>query len=154
MWVNPSPAPSIHVAMRSPLPLPCVPDRPYKILLAQVGTLSFSHPLQLKEFPPLSIVATLAGRETDRSVELRNHPLSCGEKRLIKEKIQPYQLHSKCSKERPIPVPEKKQNRERVALNKITNQKIPQLSLTDGERGLSKISLSDGPRTCVSGSCG
>ena len=23
----------------------CVPDRPYKILLAQVGTLSFSHPL-------------------------------------------------------------------------------------------------------------
>ena len=30
--------------MRSPLPLPCVPDRPYKILLAQVGTLSFSHP--------------------------------------------------------------------------------------------------------------
>ena len=69
-------------------------------------------------------------------------------------RIQPYQLHSKCSKERPIPVPEKKQNRERVALNKITNQKIPQLSLTDGQRGLSKISLSDGPRTCVSGSCG
>ena len=31
--------------MRSPLPFPCVPDRPYKILLAQVGTLSFSHPL-------------------------------------------------------------------------------------------------------------
>ena len=30
--------------MRSPLPFPCVPDRPYKILLAQVGTLSFSHP--------------------------------------------------------------------------------------------------------------
>ena len=23
--------------MRSPLPFPCVPDRPYKILLAQVG---------------------------------------------------------------------------------------------------------------------
>ena len=34
-----------RVAMRSPLPFPCVPDRPYKILLAQVGTLSFSHPL-------------------------------------------------------------------------------------------------------------
>ena len=31
-------------AMRSPLPFPCVPDRPYKILLVQVGTLSFSHP--------------------------------------------------------------------------------------------------------------
>ena len=31
--------------MRSPLPFPCVPDRPYKILLVQVGTLSFSHPL-------------------------------------------------------------------------------------------------------------
>ena len=31
--------------MRSPLPFPGVPDRPYKILLAQVGTLSFSHPL-------------------------------------------------------------------------------------------------------------
>ena len=32
--------------MRSPLPFPCVPDRPYKILLAQVGrTLSFSLPL-------------------------------------------------------------------------------------------------------------
>ena len=31
--------------MRSPLPFPCVPDRPYKILLAQVGTVSFSHPL-------------------------------------------------------------------------------------------------------------
>ena len=30
--------------MRSPLPFPCVPDRPYKILLVQVGTLSFSHP--------------------------------------------------------------------------------------------------------------
>ena len=32
------------VAMRSPLPFPCVPDHPYKILLVQVGTLSFSHP--------------------------------------------------------------------------------------------------------------
>ena len=30
--------------MRSPLPFPGVPDRPYKILLVQVGTLSFSHP--------------------------------------------------------------------------------------------------------------
>ena len=30
--------------MRSPLPFPCVPDRPYKVLLVQVGTLSFSHP--------------------------------------------------------------------------------------------------------------
>ena len=28
--------------MRSPLPFPGVPDRPYKILLVQVGTLSFS----------------------------------------------------------------------------------------------------------------
>ena len=37
------PAP-LRVAMRSPLPFPCVPDRPYKILLVQVGTLSFSHP--------------------------------------------------------------------------------------------------------------
>ena len=27
-----------------PLPFPCVPDRPYKILLVQVGTLSFPHP--------------------------------------------------------------------------------------------------------------
>ena len=33
-----------HVEMRSPLPFPCVPDRPSKILLVQVGTLSFSHP--------------------------------------------------------------------------------------------------------------
>ena len=41
---EPCPAP-LRVAMRSPLPFPCVPDRPYKILLAQVGTLSFSHPL-------------------------------------------------------------------------------------------------------------
>ena len=31
--------------MRSLLPFPCVPDRPHKILLVQVGTLSFSHPL-------------------------------------------------------------------------------------------------------------
>ena len=44
VWVNPAQPPSV-VAMRSPLPFPCVPDRPYKILLAQVGTLSFSHPL-------------------------------------------------------------------------------------------------------------
>ena len=42
---EPFPAP-LRVAMRSPLPfLPCVPDRPSKILLVQVGTLSFSHPL-------------------------------------------------------------------------------------------------------------
>ena len=41
---EPCPAP-LRVAMRSPLPFPCVPDRPYKILLVQVGTLSFSHPL-------------------------------------------------------------------------------------------------------------
>ena len=27
-----------------PAPFPCVPDRPYKILLAQVGTLSFLPP--------------------------------------------------------------------------------------------------------------
>ena len=40
---EPCPAP-LRVAMRSPLPFPCVPDRPYKILLVQVGTLSFSHP--------------------------------------------------------------------------------------------------------------
>ena len=37
-------AAALRVAMRSPLPFPCVPDRPYKILLVQVGTLSFSHP--------------------------------------------------------------------------------------------------------------
>ena len=43
MGREPCPAP-LHVAMRSPLPFPCVPDRPYKILLVQVGTLSFSHP--------------------------------------------------------------------------------------------------------------
>ena len=36
---EPCPAP-LRVAMRSPLPFPCVPDRPYKILLVQVGTLS------------------------------------------------------------------------------------------------------------------
>ena len=36
--------PPLRVAMRSPLPFPCVPDRPSKILLVQVGTLSFSHP--------------------------------------------------------------------------------------------------------------
>ena len=30
VWVNPCPAP-LRVAMRSPLPFPCVPDRPYKI---------------------------------------------------------------------------------------------------------------------------
>ena len=41
---EPCPAP-LRVAMRSPLPFPCVPDRPYKILLAQVGTPSFSHRL-------------------------------------------------------------------------------------------------------------
>ena len=41
---EPCPAP-LRVAMRSPLPFPCVPDRPSKILLVQVGTLSFSHPL-------------------------------------------------------------------------------------------------------------
>ena len=41
---EPCPAP-LRVAMRSPLPFPCVPDRPYKILLVQVGTLSFSQPL-------------------------------------------------------------------------------------------------------------
>ena len=40
---EPCPAP-LRVAMRSPLPFPCVPDHPYKILLVQVGTLSFSHP--------------------------------------------------------------------------------------------------------------
>ena len=36
----------LRVAMRSPLPFPCVPDRPSKILLVQVGTLclSSSHP--------------------------------------------------------------------------------------------------------------
>jgi len=43
VWVNPV-QPPLRVAMRSPLPFPCVPDRPYKILLAQVGTLSSSHP--------------------------------------------------------------------------------------------------------------
>ena len=43
---SPCPAP-LRVAMRSPLPFPCVPDRPYKILLVQVGTLSFSHPSRL-----------------------------------------------------------------------------------------------------------
>ena len=32
----------LSVAMRSPLPFPCVPDRPSKILLVQVGTLSSS----------------------------------------------------------------------------------------------------------------
>ena len=41
---EPCPAP-LRVAMRSPLPFPCVPYRPSKILLVQVGTLSFSHPL-------------------------------------------------------------------------------------------------------------
>ena len=30
--------------MRSPLPFPCVPDRPSKILLVQVGTLSSPTP--------------------------------------------------------------------------------------------------------------
>ena len=40
---EPCPAP-LRVAMRSPLPFPCVPDRPSKILLVQVGTLSLSHP--------------------------------------------------------------------------------------------------------------
>jgi len=40
---EPCPAP-LRVAMRSPLPFPCVPDRPSKILLVQVWTLSFSHP--------------------------------------------------------------------------------------------------------------
>ena len=35
VWVAP-----LRVAMRSPLPFPCVPDRPSKILLVQVGTLS------------------------------------------------------------------------------------------------------------------
>ena len=43
-WVNPAQPPSVS-AMRSPLPFPGVPDRPSKILLVQVGTLSFSHPL-------------------------------------------------------------------------------------------------------------
>ena len=35
---EPCPAP-LRVAMRSPLPFCSVPDRPYKILLEQVGTL-------------------------------------------------------------------------------------------------------------------
>jgi len=38
--------------MRSPLPFPLFPDRPYKILLVRVGTLagsSFSHPLVWRE---------------------------------------------------------------------------------------------------------
>ena len=38
---EPCPAP-LRVAMRAPLPFPGVPDRPSKILLVQVGTLSFS----------------------------------------------------------------------------------------------------------------
>ena len=41
---EPCPAP-LRVAMRSPLPFPCLPDRPYKILLVQVGTLSRLPPL-------------------------------------------------------------------------------------------------------------
>ena len=40
---EPCPAP-LRVAMCSPLPFPCVPDRPSNILLVEVGTLSFSHP--------------------------------------------------------------------------------------------------------------
>ena len=34
-----------RLAPRSRSPVCCVPDRPYKILLVQVGTLSFSGPL-------------------------------------------------------------------------------------------------------------
>ena len=51
--------------MRSPLPFPCVPDRPYKILLVQVGTLSFSHPSF--GVPVLFIYSTLARQERNSS---------------------------------------------------------------------------------------
>ena len=64
---EPCPAP-LRVAMRSPLPFPCVPDRPYKILLVQVGTLSFSHPsfgvpvLFIYYRPSLEVCAPPRGR--------------------------------------------------------------------------------------------
>ena len=61
---EPCPAAPLRVAMRSPLPFPCVPDRPSKILLVQVGTLSFSHPSfgvsvlfrKLASLPPLALL--------------------------------------------------------------------------------------------------
>ena len=46
--------------MRSPLPFPCVPDRPSKILLVQVGTLSSSHPsFGLSVFPLFFLLGEL-----------------------------------------------------------------------------------------------
>ena len=44
-----SPPPCL--AMPLPAPVPCVPDRPYKVLLVQVGTLSFSR-AGFKPFKP------------------------------------------------------------------------------------------------------
>ena len=58
--------------MRSPLPFPCVPDRPYKILLVQVGTLSFSHPSF--GVPVLFIYLFLATRAGVRIPLLRHPP--------------------------------------------------------------------------------
>ena len=60
--------------MRSPLPFPCVPDRPYKILLVQVGTLSFSHPsfgqpvLFIYYYPDFYLFITASVRSARRGV--------------------------------------------------------------------------------------
>ena len=58
--------------MRSPLPFPCVPDRPYKILLVQVGTLSFSHP---SFGVPVLFIYLFKSCETEDG--RKNTPLSC-----------------------------------------------------------------------------
>ena len=82
---EPCPAP-LRVAMRSPLPFPCVPDRPYKILLVQVGTLSFSHPsfgvpvLFIYLFINISYhgrFAVVARERADLSATLRVDPSRC-----------------------------------------------------------------------------
>ena len=61
--------------MRSPLPFPCVPDRPYdKILLAQVGTVSFRTPC-------LFMPDTAASSPTAR------HPASRADMALVGERV-------------------------------------------------------------------
>ena len=50
--------------MRSPLPFPCVPDRPYKILLVQVWTLSFSPIPRLVCLLSFFLSFTLENRES------------------------------------------------------------------------------------------
>ena len=51
------------------LPFPCVPDRPYKILLLQVGTLSSSHPSIGLSFLFLSFGVTGSAAKTAKALK-------------------------------------------------------------------------------------